>query len=139
MLTAKDIMTETVISVSPNDSLAEAMELIVENDISGLPVIDHDGRLVGIISELDRIKMMGNDIVEIAGALVVDAMTHGVITVDETANLNQIADLLVRASIRRLPVTSNGHVVGIVGRRDLVHALDEEKLLAITDIDRANA
>ena len=126
MLTAKDIMTEVVISVSPDDLLADAMEIMVENDISGLPVIDRDGRLAGIISELDRIKMMGDDSVVTPEARVADAMTKGVITVDENANVNQIAELLVRASIRRLPVMSGGRVVGIVGRRDLVSDLEAE-------------
>ena len=125
MIIARDIMTPTVISVSPDDSLVDAMDLIVENDISGLPVIDSEGRLVGIISELDRIKMSGVEAEDIADAQVVDWMSHGVITVDEFATLEQVAELLVRASIRRIPVTSDGHVIGIVGRRDLVRALRE--------------
>ena len=54
-------------------------------------------------------------------------MTKGVITVDENANVNQIAELLVRASIRRLPVMSGGQVIGIVGRRDLVRDLEADK------------
>ena len=123
MIIARDIMTPTVISVSPEDSLVDAMDLIVENDISGLPVIDGEGRLVGIISELDRIKMSGVETEDVADAQVADWMSQGVITVDEFATLEQVAELLVRASIRRIPVTSDGHVIGIVGRRDLVRAL----------------
>ena len=105
MVIARGVMTPTVISVAPDDSLVDAMDFIVENDISSLPVIDGDGRLAGIISELDRIKMLGEDPQNIADAQVADWMTHGVITVDEYATLDQAAELLVRASIRRIPVT----------------------------------
>ncbi len=125
LLTAKDVMSQAVISVSPHDSLGEAMEIIVENSISGLPVIDSNGRLAGIISEMDRIKISAAADVE--DARVADYMTQGVITVDENATLNQIAALLVRAGIRRLPVMSNGRVIGIVSRRDLVRVLETNK------------
>ena len=124
MVTVKDIMTPTVISISPDDSFVDAMDLIVENKISGLPVIDNDGRLVGIISEYDRLKVASDQTHDLSTARVADWMTHGVITVDESATLDQVAELLVRASIRRIPVTSNGQVIGIVGRRDLVRALN---------------
>lgn len=125
MLTAKDVMSQAVISISPHDSLGEAMEIIVENAISGLPVIDSNGRLAGIISEMDRIKISAATDVE--DARVADYMTQGVITVDKDATLNQIAELLVRAGIRRLPVMSNGRVIGIVSRRDLVRVLETNK------------
>ena len=124
MVTVKDIMTPTVVSVSPDDLLVDAMDLIVENKISGLPVIDDEDRLVGIISEFDRIKVQNGEPSDLATDKVADWMTHGVITVDENATLDQVAELLVRASIRRIPVTSNGRVIGIVGRRDLVRALN---------------
>ena len=124
MVTVKDIMTPTVISISPDDLFVDAMDLIIENKISGLPVIDSDGRLVGIISEFDRIKLAGDETKDLANSTVADRMTHGVITVDENATLDQVAELLVRASIRRIPVTSDGQVIGIVGRRDLVRALN---------------
>ena len=124
MVTVKDIMTPTIVSISPDDLLVDAMDLIVENEISGLPVIDSDGRLVGIISEFDRIKLASDEKNDLSTARVADWMTHGVITVDEDATLDQVAELLVRASIRRIPVTSHGRVIGIVGRRDLVRALN---------------
>lgn len=126
MLTAKDVMSQVVISVSPDDSLKEAMEIIVENQVSGLPVIGSDGRLAGIISEMDRIKIRDLDLPD--DARVADYMTHGVITVDEKSNLNQIAELLVRTGVRRLPVVSNGRVVGIVSRRDLVRVLETSNI-----------
>jgi CBS domain-containing protein len=124
MVTVRDIMTPAVVSVSPDDMLVEAMDLIVENKISGLPVIDETGRLVGIISEFDRIKLLSDETTDLTTARVSQWMTHGVITVDENATLDQVAELLVRASIRRIPVTSDGQVIGIVGRRDLVRALN---------------
>jgi len=121
-LVAKDIMAPTIISVSPETSLDDAMEIIVENSISGLPVINAEGRLVGILSEADRLKAFGTN-VHTKDALVADYMTCGVITVDENATLAQVSDLLMRVGIRRLPVLKSGSVVGIISRRDLVRAL----------------
>ena len=132
MLRAKDVMTKAVLTVSPGDSLATAMEIIVEHGISGLPVVDHHGRLVGIISEFDGLKMLDDPACR--HAHVADHMSHGVITVEEHATLNQVADLMVRVALRRLPVVSAGKVVGIVSRRDLVRALEENETVAQTSL-----
>ena len=124
MKTAKDIMAPAVISVSPETPFHEAIELLVENRVSGLPVVDDSDRLVGIISEADRLRLISNP-EQLKNRPVSEFMTCGVITVDEQASLNQIADLLMRVGIRRLPVVNNGRVVGIVSRGDLVRALHE--------------
>ena len=131
MLSAKDVMSPAVISVTPETSMNEAMEILLANRVSGLPVIDAAGRLVGVISEIDRLRTL-NKPEPIENARVADFMTPGVITVDENATANQIADLLIRVGIRRLPVVRNGNVVGIISRRDLVRALHEKTDLAPT-------
>ncbi|MBW3540709.1 MAG: CBS domain-containing protein [Planctomycetes bacterium] len=122
MLRARDVMTRTVLSVTPDTPLTDAMELIVENRISGLPVVDEQGHLAGIITEADRLKTYQSDR-SLENARVADCMSRGVITVDTEATLGQIADLLLRTGIRRLPVTSGGNVVGIISRYDVVRVL----------------
>jgi CBS domain-containing protein len=122
MIIAKDIMAPAIISVTPESSLDDAMELLVENRISGIPVINEEGRLVGIISEADRIKIIGGPD-HGPEATVEQCMTRGVVTVDEDATVEQIANLLMRVGIRRIPVMSHGSVVGIISRSDLVRAL----------------
>lgn len=123
MKTAKDIMVPAVISVSSGTLLADAVELLVESGIGSLPVVDDDGRLVGIISESDRLEVLKNSSTLDENARVGEYMTCGVITVDQHANLNQIADLMMRVRIRRIPVVEGGQVVGVVSRTNLVRAL----------------
>ena len=125
MIVAKDIMAPAVVSVSPETPLEEAMDIILENQISGLPVIDGAGRLVGIISEADRLKVAMNNSDE-GDKFVSDFMSPGVITVEENTPLVQISDLLMRMGIRRVPVMRGSTVVGSVSRRDLVRILQEE-------------
>lgn len=123
MKTAKDIMVPAVISVSSGTLLADAVELLVESGVGSLPVVDDDGRLVGIISESDRLEVLKNSSTLDENARVGEYMTCGVITVDQHANLNQIADLMMRVRIRRIPVVEGGQVVGVVSRTNLVRAL----------------
>lgn len=125
MKTAKDIMVPAVVSVSSDTLLAEAVELLVESGVGSLPVVDDDGRLVGIISESDRLEVLKYSSTLDENARVGEYMTCGVITVDQYANLNQIADLMMRVRIRRIPVVESGQVVGVVNRTNLVRALHE--------------
>ena len=124
MIVAKGIMAPAVISVSPDTPLEEAMEIIIENKITGLPVIDDEGFLVGIISEADRLRKALDSSSE-SELIVSDHMTSGVITVNEDTSLTQITDILMRLGIRRVPVMRNGSVVGIVSRRDLIRVLQD--------------
>ena len=122
MPVARDIITPAVISVQPEDHINDAMDLLVANRISGLPVIEENGKLVGIISEADRLKLFkeGTDLKK---ARVCDYMTSEVITVDEDTSLEEIADRLTTAGIRRVPVLHDSDVVGIISRRDMLLTL----------------
>ncbi len=122
MKSAKDIMSKAIVSVSPEASLHDAMDLILECGVSGLPVIDQTGELVGIISEADLCLLTTQH--RQAECSVAECMTRVVSTVDEDAPIEDIAELLMRKNIRRVPVKSNGRVVGIVSRRDIVRAMN---------------
>jgi CBS domain-containing protein len=100
----------------------EAIQVLIENRVTGLPVVDEEGRLRGIFTETDRLNLLLNERSP-AAATVGDVMTKGVITVDEDTTLDQVNQLLLRANIRRVPVMRDGKIVGIVSRSDVVKAL----------------
>lgn len=127
MLQAKDIMTSAIISVSPDSSLNDAMELIIANRISGLLVIDDTGRLVGILSEADRIRLIVDSETPDDGASVSEYMTRNVISVKPDTDFAEIAELLMRSGIRRVPVVDNDDVLGLISRYDLMSAISKEK------------
>jgi hypothetical protein len=110
--TARDVMTTSVVSVAPADSVDEAARLLTFHDISGLPVCEA-GRVVGVISEADLIGK--------SGATVGEVMTSPAVTVPESTSLEQVAHQLTQQRIRRLPVVgSDGVLVGIVSRHDVL-------------------
>jgi CBS domain-containing protein len=110
--TARDVMTTTVVSVMPADSVDEAARLLTFHDVSGLPVCDGE-RVVGVVSEADLIGK--------SGATVGEVMTTPALTILESTRLEQVADQLTRQRIRRVPVVDGaGKLVGIVSRRDVL-------------------
>ncbi|WP_118184508.1 CBS domain-containing protein [Paraburkholderia phosphatilytica] len=145
---ASDIMTTDVITVTPETSVYHAAALLTEHRISGMPVVDDEGQVVGIVSEGDLLHRIETGTLrrqrtwlaeflhstrELAGeylkehALKVgDVMTDNVISVRPTSSLGEIADLLDRHHIKRVPVLQEGRVVGIVSRSNLIHMLAGE-------------
>src|SRR5215472_14766586 len=110
--TAKDVMTTSVVSVAPSDSVDEAARLLTFHDISGLPVCDGQ-RVVGVLSEADLIGK--------SGSTVGDVMTSPAVTIAESTPLEQVAEQLTSQRIRRLPVVNAaGTLVGIVSRHDVL-------------------
>jgi CBS domain-containing protein len=140
---ASDVMTADVVTVGPEASVAEVARLLVAHRISAVPVVDATGRLVGIVSEgdlLGRVEpapgrrawwldlladpaALAHDYVKTHGRRVADVMTHPVVTVEAEAPLGEIARLLERRGIKRVPVVRDGRVVGIVSRADLIRGL----------------
>jgi CBS domain-containing protein len=109
---ARDVMSTSVISVSPNESVDEAARLLTFHDISGLPVCE-GSRVVGVVSEADLIGKSGSTVGEV--------MTSPAATVVESTSLESVAEQLTRQRIRRLPVVDpNGNLVGVVSRRDVL-------------------
>ncbi|MHC4622951.1 MAG: CBS domain-containing protein [Planctomycetota bacterium] len=125
MLKAKDIMTKGVVSVGRRVPILEAMELLLENKIAGIPVVEEDGDLAGILTEKDLLGLyhapeQGKD------KTVEDYMTQPAVHFDEDEGLDDICTCLLEVTFRRVPVTSNGKVVGIISRPDVLKAILEE-------------
>ena len=141
---AKDVMTRPVISIEPDMSVQQAAQLMLQRRISGLPVIDKSGRLVGIVTEADFLRraetrtqrrrarwlefLMGpgrlaDEYVHTHGRKVKEVMTPDPQTVPEDCPLDEVVRLMEKRRIKRLPVTRADQVIGIVSRANLLHAL----------------
>lgn len=142
-MNAADIMVTDVITISPDTSVAEAAALLLKHRISGIPVVEN-GVLVGILSEGDLLRRVesrterrrswwlemftGTDTlaaeyVKSHSKSVRDVMTADVISAPDTASLAEVADLLERHHIKRIPIVRNGNMVGLVSRANLLQAL----------------
>ncbi len=115
---ARDIMTSKVCTIRPEASAQEAAQLLSLKRISGLPVVNPDGKIIGIVTEADIISKVNQE-----GLLVADIMSHEVIAVDEETSVSEIASLLTKRRIKRVPVVQKGKLVGIVSRADIVNAV----------------
>jgi len=120
-VTARDLMTSTVITVTPDTSVIEAMDRLVRLGISGMPVVDEDGALVGIITEYDCMQFALSG--EAREAVVSEAMTRDVISFPPDAQCPEIANCFAKHRIRRVPIVEDGKVVGIVSRRDILRQI----------------
>src|SRR6476620_467227 len=109
-ITARDVMTPEVMTVSPETLTENAARTLFNASISGLPVVDGDGKLVGVVTEYDIIAKEGRT--------VGDIMSTDVITVSEETDAETVAHILIERRVRRLPVVREGIVVGIVSRSD---------------------
>jgi CBS domain-containing protein len=141
---AGDIMTPKVLSVSPDASILEAVQLMLLNGVSGLPVIDQHGSLVGIVTEGDFLRRaetgtekkrpkwleiltgpgrLADEYVHTHSRRVAEVMTPDPFTIAEDTPLEDVVDSMEGRRIKRVPVVREGRVVGIVSRADLLHAL----------------
>ncbi|MHC4456657.1 MAG: CBS domain-containing protein [Planctomycetota bacterium] len=127
MFRSKDIMTkENIISVNGNTPVYEAVDLMVKHDISGLPVVDEDMTLVGIVSEKDLLKLF-TDREDSDDKTVSDFMTQPAIHFDADESLVYVYDFLQRNIFRRVPITSKEKLVGIISVRDALEYILELK------------
>jgi CBS domain-containing protein len=155
---ADELMTFGVISIPPDAPIEEAARLMLHHRISGLPVIDDSGKLVGMVTERDllpRQRAAGHDrpqwlefLLDARGAAdsrlpelarVRDVMTHPPIAVTESTPVQEIVALMQRHGIKRVPVVSDGKVTGIVSRADMLRGLARwaEDMPSASDEDRA--
>lgn len=147
MTTARDIMTKEVITVFPDTEITQAAALLLEKHVNGLPVVDRDGSLQGIICQSDLMVQQGKiplpsffvlfdgiiplsspkhvekEIQKMAAIKVAEAMTTDLVTVDIQTGLEEIATLMVKNNIHTLPVLENGSLVGIIGMEDILRTL----------------
>ena len=119
MLTAKDIMIKEVVIVRPGTPVEEALELMLAHMISGIPVVNVDMTLLGIITEKDLLRLFSNP-QNAKGKTVEEYMTQPAVHFDENESLDDICKCLREVTFRRVPVTKDEKVVGIVSRPDLI-------------------
>ena len=108
-------MTTNVISIHDTSSVEDAARLLARHRISGLPVVDESGALIGLVTEHDMISK--------SGAAVADIMTRGVVSISADTELEEVTHLLTNKRIRRVPVMDGNRLVGIVSRSDLVRQI----------------
>jgi predicted transcriptional regulator len=130
MLTAGAIMTPDLVTVRPEASIDQAIELLLREQISGLPVVDDDGRLVGVITEFALLAVAYDR--RVKNHKVSNHMTRELITVEVDDPVSRVADLCIVHRVRRVPVMQNGRLVGVIARRDVLRALVESPTAACT-------
>ena len=118
MIKAKDIMNTDIITVDPEETVEEVMGRMIKHGISGLPVVDMSGQLLGIITEFDLLDLVWEP--ETEKNKVYHYMTCDVRTVDEDDELAAVAELFRELAIRRLLVMRGDEVAGVISRRDLI-------------------
>ena len=138
LLEAKDIMIRKVLCIKKDTPVVDAIRLLVENHITGVPVVEDDMTLLGILSEQDVLRLFHTYDDE-KDRTVYDFMTHPAIHFEENEPLLDVCFCLRDNSIRRVPVTSNGKVVGVISRADILKCIvelcDENAVEAIGTTD----
>ena len=139
---AKDIMSTTVVTISPEAIVGEAANLMLEHQVSCLPVLDGEERLVGMLTHTDfdlhrKFIALADDLYSLLGTwatpanledaakeagskAVKDVMRRNVATIGEEASFGEMAELMLRRKVHRLPVMRDGNLVGIITRHDLL-------------------
>lgn len=149
MLVAKEIMSREVISVSPELSVDKLAQLFAEKKINGAPVVDGEGRLLGVVTEsdlidqtknvhiptvvslLDSLIFLGNpakldkDLKKMTGTTVRDIFSADLVTVGEETPLAELATIMAEKKIHTLPVVAGGELVGVIGKGDLIRAIGQ--------------
>jgi CBS domain-containing protein len=148
IMNARDVMVAPVITIKPNSSVKEVARIFLERRISAVPVIDEQGKLVGIVSEGDLLHRseagterqrpwwlhaftgdatLATEYAKSHARRVADVMTRNVITAAPDTPLRDIATLLEKNSIKRVPIVKDGQLVGLVSRANLLQAVASER------------
>jgi CBS domain-containing protein len=143
-MNARDVMVQDVVTVGPDEDVAKALQLLVDHDISALPVVDGERRVIGILSEADLLhrekigtekhrawwleavtpaSVLALDYAKSHGRKVVELMSENIISADENTSLSELANILEKNRIKRVPILKDGKLVGIVSRSNLIQAL----------------
>jgi CBS domain-containing protein len=141
---AADIMTQPALAIAPDAPLAQAIGLMTEHRVSGLPVIGPDGAIAGILTEGDLLRRVetgtaggspnwltrllqpgyeARSYIQTHGRRVGEVMTRDVVTVEATTDVAEVVALMLKHRVKRLPVVQEGRLVGVVSRADLVREL----------------
>jgi CBS domain-containing protein len=114
---AVEIMSTPVLTVTPDTTIQEAVILLEKERISGVPVVDPDNRLLGMLTEFDLLRAIRN--LGLHGH-VREFMSTNIVSAEESDSLADLTDLMLEKRVRRMPVLRDGRVVGVISRRDLV-------------------
>lgn len=153
----KSLMTKEVISVNKNDSIKDVIKKLAEHDISGMPVVDDDKKVIGMISEKDILKALKTEsrtlsmvfpsshalgmtfeesvdyralkeaMKEVQNAKIDKIMTKDVLTVDEDTTVAEVANIMINNNINRIPVVKNEKLIGIITRGDIINGISRFK------------
>ena len=125
MVKASAIMKTDVITVTKGEDICDAIRIMVLNNVTGLPVVNEDGTVAGIITEKDVLKLLysGTD----KPGTVEEFMTTNVVCFEHDATLADIADCLMMNRIRRVPILRQGRLVGIISRKDIIKYIGDLK------------
>lgn len=143
-MNASDVMVRDVVTVGPEEPVSKAVQLLVDHDISALPVVDGDRHVIGILSESDLLhrekigteihrawwleavtppSILALDYAKSHGRRVAELMSEDVISAEEDTSLSEIANILEKRRIKRIPILKDSKLVGIVSRANLIQAL----------------
>lgn len=143
----REIMETNVVTIDPDATVRELAEVLAKNNISGLPVVDKAGGLLGVVTEgdviledaelhfphyiqfldsviyLESVRKFEERLRKTVGTKVADVMNTDVLTVDPDMSLRQVATIMADNNVNRVPVMENDRLVGIVARTDIVRAI----------------
>lgn len=122
MLETKDVMTKEVICIGKDMPIVEAIRLMASKNVTGIPVVDDDMTLIGILSEQDVLRLF-HTFDDEKNRTVNEFMTQPAIHFEEDERLLDVCYCLRDNSIRRVPVTSDGKVVGVISRSDIIKCI----------------
>jgi len=124
--TVDDYMARDLITFMPGDDVHMAVKVLLDERISGAPVVDHRGRLVGVLSKKDCFDVVySTSYHQEWGGRVEEYMTEEVTTIESGTDIIKAADLFMSSSFRRFPILKNGRMTGQISRADLLRALEE--------------
>ncbi len=147
MITAKDIMTEEIITVTKNTSIKKLSDLFIKHKVNGFPVLDEEGQLIGIVTEKNLIEQSKNlhiptvialfdaviylesgknfeeEVKRYSATQVEDIFTSNVVTVSPNTDIHEIASLMADKSVHSIPVMEGKKILGIIGKLDIIKGL----------------
>ncbi|VAW19478.1 hypothetical protein MNBD_BACTEROID05-1154 [hydrothermal vent metagenome] len=126
MISVGSVMSRNVVTIAPNSPIYEALELLKKHEVSGLPVVNNQNEIVGILSEKDVLSILINDKLDVKDT-VSDYMSRDVISFHENDNAIDVCKFFINSHIRRVPIVNEGELVGVVSRRDIVLLIMEAR------------
>jgi predicted transcriptional regulator len=124
--TVDDYMVRDLITFVPDDDIHEVVKILLAARISGAPVVDYKGELVGVVSKKDCFEVLYNTSYhQDWGGRVEDYMSKEVTTIESGTDIAKAADIFMNSTFRRFPILKNGRIVGQISRADLLRALVE--------------